>query len=174
MKKILLRNVPGLIFLAAVLSGCSMIQYVSNPPGVVDHETAKQILKPLNEARIRGMTCGNVYFGPAEPVRWNEKLARASLDHSLDMAKNGFMSHKGSDGNSADARLATAGYSWSGYGENIGQGYGTAGEAVNAWLKSEKHCRNIMNPDFEEAGAASAKNKNLRTFWTLVLGTPAK
>jgi uncharacterized protein YkwD len=174
MKKILLLNMFGVIFLSTVLSGCGMIQYKSPPPGVVDYYTAEQILKPINEARMRGMTCGIEYFGPANPLRWNKKLAQASLNHSMDMAKNGFMSHKGSDGNSTDSRLALANYSWLAYGENIGQGYRTAGIAANAWLKSDTHCRNIMNPDFEEAGAASAKNKNLRVYWTLVLGTPAK
>jgi len=172
MKKILLLHILGLIFLATVLSGCGMIQYKSTPPEIVDYYTADQILKPINEARMKGMTCGSEYFAPAKPLRWNKKLARASLDHSMDMAKNGFMNHKGSDGSSTDSRLALAGYSWLAYGENIGQGYRNAGEAVNAWLKSDTHCRNIMNPDFEEAGAAAAKNKNLRVYWTLVLGTP--
>ncbi len=173
-KKIFFASLFLSIFPGSLLCGCGTIQYVSSPSGVVDHDTAEQVLKPLNEARTKGMTCGSVYFSAVEPVRWNAKLARAALNHSLDMAKKGFMGHKGSDGNSTDERLARAGYAWSAYGENVGQGYRTAGEAVNAWLKSEMHCRNIMAPDFKEAGAASAKNKNLRIFWTLVLGTPNK
>ncbi|MDQ7786744.1 MAG: CAP domain-containing protein [Thermodesulfovibrionales bacterium] len=172
MKKLLFTSLFLLIFPSSLICGCSTSQYVSPASGVVDHVTAEQVMKLLNEARTRGMTCGSVYFSAVQPVRWNEKLARASLDHSLDMAKNGFMGHKGSDGSGTDKRLARAGYAWSAYGENVGQGYKTAGEAVNAWLKSEMHCRNIMNPDYKETGAAFAKSKNLRTFWTLVLGTP--
>lgn len=174
MKKLFRGSVHGVILLAAVFSGCGTIQYVSSPQGVVDHDTAEQVLQQLNEARRRGVTCGSVYFGAVPPLRWNEKLAQASLTHSLDMASHGFMGHKGSDGSGTDKRLARTGYSWSAYGENVGQGYRTAGEAVNAWLKSEMHCRTIMNPAFKEAGAASAKNKNLRTYWTLVLGTPGQ
>lgn len=173
MKQFLSGSVPMLLLLMAILSGCGTVQYVSHPRGmIVDHGTAEPIMKPLNAARINGMYCGSVYFGPVQPVRWNKKLAQASLDHSLDMAKSGFLGHKGSDGSSTETRLARTGYSWSAYGENVGQGYKTPDEAVTAWLKSEMHCRNIMNPDFREAGSASAKSKNLRTYWTLVLGAP--
>jgi uncharacterized protein YkwD len=174
MKIFFFTRVLAFVSFAVFLSGCGTVQYVSSATETDEHASVEHIMKPLNDARTKGRMCGSVYFKSAQPVRWNEKLAQAALNHSLDMAKNGFMSHKGSDGSRTDERLAQVEYHWSAYGENVGQGYKTAGEAMDAWLKSEMHCKNIMDPDFKEAGAASARNKNLRAFWTLVLGAPKK
>jgi uncharacterized protein YkwD len=167
-------SVLAFVSFAVFLSGCATAQYVPSSTETGEHASVEHIMKPLNDARTKGRMCGSVYFKPVQPVRWSEKLAQAALNHSLDMAKNGFMSHKGSDGSSTDERLAQIGYHWSAYGENVGEGYRTAGDAMDAWLKSEMHCKNMMDPDFKEAGVASARNKNLRTFWTLVLGAPKK
>ena len=90
----------------------------------------------------------------------------------MDMARTGHLSHKGSDNSGPGERLSKAGYTWASYGENVGQGYRTPEDAVKTWLKNGRHCRNIMDPEFTEAGAAWAKNRNLRNFWTLVLGRP--
>jgi uncharacterized protein YkwD len=117
--------------------------------------------------------CGNQYYEPAEPVVWNKKLAEASLQHSLDMAENGFISHTGSNGDTLDERLALVQYDWVASAENLGHGYRDAEEATQAWLKSKMHCKNIMNPEFREIGAAHAKSKTHRTYWTLIFGSPA-
>ncbi|MEW6569809.1 MAG: CAP domain-containing protein [Nitrospirota bacterium] len=149
--------------------GCSSVIYESLRLDK-SHSKVTSIIKPINEARARGFKCGNRYYRATHPVAWNDKIAQASLYHSLDMAQNGFLSHKGTDGSDPGQRLLRADYKWSGYGEDIGQGYRTPEEAVQAWLKSETHCKNIMNPQFKEAGASYAKSDNQRTYWTLILG----
>ncbi|MFH1025095.1 MAG: CAP domain-containing protein [Nitrospirota bacterium] len=154
------------------LCGCSGALHSPSWWDRSDHALVRNILEPVNEARTKGRTCGNTYYKPARPVVWNDKLGKASLNHSLDMAQNGFLSHKGSDKRNPGERLSKAGYRWVSYGENVGQGYRTPGDAVRAWLKSEMHCKNIMNPEFKEAGAAFVMNENLRRYWTLVLGRP--
>jgi uncharacterized protein YkwD len=132
----------------------------------------RSLLSKINEARSAGYTCGPSYFEPTKPLVWNKKLAAAATYHAKDMAEHGFLRHKGSDGNDPGERITAAGYQWSVYAENIGQGQKTPDEAVKAWLRSTRHCKNIMNPDVEEAGAALAKSASLRTYWTLVLATP--
>ena len=92
------------------------------------------------------------------------------MQHSLDMAQKGFLGHTGSNGRGLGERLSKVGYKWSSCGENVGQGFRTPEEAVRLWLKSEVHCKNIMNPDFKEAGVAFAKSGNRRSYWTLILG----
>lgn len=131
----------------------------------------QRVVELVNDARSKGRKCGAVQHRPAPPLRWDDKLARAALEHSRDMARRGFLGHKGPDGRSAGDRVAQLGYRWSAVGENVGQGPKTPEEAVRRWLESERHCRNIMSPEFREAGAASAQNSSLRTYWTLVFGT---
>lgn len=155
------------------LSGCSNIIYTSS--GIYkEHSLTESILEPINKARAKGVMCGSKYYKPTGHLSWNEIIGQASLKHSLDMAKHGFLSHKGSDLSEPGERLRRAGYDWKLHGENIGQGYKTPDEAVSAWLRNEQHCKNIMNPEFKEAGASYVRSENLRTYWTLVFGTPQR
>jgi len=164
-------RIIAFIFVVMFLSGCSNVIYTSSG-WYKNHTLVKGILEPINGARIKGGMCGNKYYKAVQPVVWDEKLGQASLQHSLDMAKNGFLSHKGSDGSEIGERLSRVGYRWFSNGENVGQGYRSPEEAVQAWLKSKMHCKNIMNPEFKEAGASYARSSSLRTYWTLVFGTP--
>ncbi|OGW36803.1 MAG: hypothetical protein A2Y97_06010 [Nitrospirae bacterium RBG_13_39_12] len=156
------------------LSSCS--NSILKPSGWVDNDQniEKDILELVNDTRSKGTTCGNQYYKAVQPLIWNDMLAQAALNHSTDMAKNGFLSHKGSDGSDPERRLSMVGYKWVLYGENIGQGYRIAEEAVREWLKSTGHCKNIMNSEFKEAGSAYAKSSSLRIYWTLVFGTSSQ
>ena len=137
-----------------------------------DHAVDKRVLEKVNEARVKGRKCGDKYYRAVKPLLWNKILGQAALNHSMDMAKNGFLSHIGSDGSDPGERLSKVGYGWTAYGECIAEGQRTPEEAVNGWLKSEMHCRNIMNPEFKEAGSAFARSRSLGTYWTLVFGSP--
>jgi uncharacterized protein YkwD len=151
---------------------CTALQYKTSSQSVRDSSISRDILEHINEARTEGRMCGNQYYEAANPVVWNKKLAEASLTHSLDMAKNGFLSHKGSNGDELYERLLRVQYEWIAYAENIGHGYKDSEEAIKSWLKSKRHCKNIMNPEFKEIGAAFAKSANYRTYLTVVFGSP--
>lgn len=152
------------------LSGCSSIIYESGLKKR-DHAMERRIVKLINEARAKARKCGSKYYKPANLLVWDDMLGQAALKHSMDMAQNGFLSHKGSDNSSPGDRITKTGYRWLIYGEDVGQGYRTPEEAVDGWLKSEIHCKNIMNPEFREAGSAYAKSSSLRIYWTIVFGT---
>ncbi|GAB7026389.1 hypothetical protein JCM15764A_16370 [Geotalea toluenoxydans] len=128
----------------------------------------------INQARLSGMTCGATYYGPTTAITWNDRIGSAASRHSNDMAARDFFSHTGSDGSSAGDRLTQAGYIWSTYGENIAVGYSTPAAVVQAWLNSEGHCRNIMNPAYLEIGAGVAtgtyRGVPSMDYWTLNLG----
>jgi uncharacterized protein YkwD len=56
-------------------------------------------------------------------------------------------------------RISNAGYAFKGFrsytvGENIAQGQMSIDEVMTGWLKSEGHCKNLMNPAFKEIGVA--------------------
>ncbi len=161
-----------LITVMVFLYGCVSVFNSSSGWYGKDSSLVKDVLEPINAARSKGMMCGSRYYKPARTVVWNDKLGHAALQHSLDMAENGFLSHKGSDESDPGERLSKAGYRWVSYGENVSQGYRAAKDVVKAWLNSEMHCKKIMNPEFKEVGASYAKSTNGRSYWTLILCSP--
>ena len=137
----------------------------------------QEMVAAINQARSVGRFCGATYYGAAASVAWDDRIAAAALKHTADMAANSFFSHTGSDGTSAGERLTGAGYGWSAYGENLAVGYSSAAAAVQSWLGSEGHCKNIMGPGYTEIGAAAVDGTYNGTpsmrYWTLDLGRPS-
>lgn len=137
-------------------------------------EAGKAILEQVNQARREPRRCGKQSFDAAPPVSWNSKLGDTALAHSRDMAQQDYFSHQGRDGSQVSDRAQRQGYRWQRIGENIAAGQGSAEQAVSGWLASPGHCRNIMNPDFTEMGAAYATNPEsaATVYWTQVFGQP--
>ncbi len=133
----------------------------------------KKIVELVNRARAKGVKCGGRYYKPAKPVEWNEVLGNASLKHCLFMAEKGILCHTSRHGGGTGEWLSKLGYEWRAYGENVGEGYHTSEEVVKGWLESPDHCRNIMNPDFKEAGSSYARGPR-KVYWTLMLAAPGK
>jgi uncharacterized protein YkwD len=110
------------------------------------------ILAGLNETRTRhGL----------RPLVLSRALENAALSHSRSMLQNGFFAHESRDGSPFSVRLrrfySPAGYaSWSA-GENLL--YDTGGldakSAIQAWLASPEHRRNMLDPSWREVGIAS-------------------
>ena len=136
--------------------------------------TKERMLSLINRARMSSRNCGYKIYTQAGPVSWNPTLARAALDHSVDMATENFVSHNGSDGKEVSDRVEAVGYSWITVGENISAGRENSQEVVAAWLQSPVHCEIIMTQSFTEIGAACFHNKDTKykTFWTVVFGSP--
>jgi uncharacterized protein YkwD len=141
-------------------------------PPLPDWEQAGQeILVLVNAARAQPRTCGVRTYRPVPPLTWNDALAQAALAHSRDMAENRYFSHEERNGSVVGDRATRAGYRWTRVGENIASGQRSVEEAVAGWLDSPGHCSNIMNPDFNEMGAAyviNPQNRNRTPYWTQV------
>lgn len=119
------------------------------------------MLQLVNNARTKGCQCGDTWYYPVPPVKWNDLLEKAALSHSSDMASKKFFSHTAPDGSRGGDRIVKAGYSWMRYGENIGMGYANEREMVEGWLKSPGHCKNIMGKEYKEMGVA-----RVGEYWT--------
>jgi len=148
-------------------------------------------LELINDIRSEGRTCGEYgYMEATDPLTWNDKLFGAAYEHSKDMALSNTFSHTGSgtksdltaqelhltDGSHIGNRLEINGYKdWRGYGENIAAGTSMddAYEALQAWVKSPGHCKNLMNPKFKEVGMAMYHNadSHYKYYWTQDFGT---
>jgi len=129
-----------------------------------------RMLELLNAARAEARQCGSEYFAAAPPLTWDSKLEQASKAHSNDMATINFFSHTSSDGGTLATRADATEYKWSNLGENIAAGQSTATQAMNGWIDSPGHCRNLMNPNFTETGAACTEDSgsDYRVYWTNV------
>ena len=129
-----------------------------------------EFLDRINKTRKKGCKCGTTYMPPAPPLTWNDILENAAIGHAQDMAINNYFSHDSKDGRSLKDRTDVAGYDEKGFqsftiGENIAQGQQTIAEVMDGWLKSEGHCRNLMNPAFKEVGVAL-----YNTYWVQDFG----
>jgi len=134
-------------------------------PDIVYNVSKSKILQLVNSVRQSGCNCGNTAMPPVAVVTWNDKLAKAAFDHSVEMKSNDFFSHTGLNGSNAGQRIAAAGYAWKTYGENIARGYNSEQAVVNGWLSSEGHCKNIMGANFKEMGVGRQGD-----YWTQLFG----
>ncbi|TYB58120.1 CAP domain-containing protein [Nonomuraea sp. PA05] len=121
---------------------------------------AAKVVTLTNAARAR-RGCG--------PLRVNAALTRSARTHSLEMARTGRLSHTSPDGASPWDRMERAGYRW-GAAENIGAGYSTAEEAVNGWLDSRDHRKNILDCGLKAIGVGVASGPG-GPWWTQDFGT---
>ena len=122
---------------------------------------AEQVLVLVNDAR-GGAGC------PA--VRLEDRLTRAALDHSTDMARNDYFSHTGRDGRSFVDRIRAQGYP-APRSENIAAGQRTPADVMRSWLDSPGHRRNILDCTATEMGLGLAEGGSYGRYWTQVFGT---
>lgn len=114
-------------------------------------------------SRVVALVNGERGKAGCSPVTLNAKLTKAAQDHSEDMAAHRNMSHTGSDGSDAGARITRAGYTWNTYGENVAYGYATPESVMAAWMASPGHKRNILDCGFKEIGVGLAQPDS---YWT--------
>ncbi|MEL6221836.1 MAG: CAP domain-containing protein, partial [Cyanobacteria bacterium J06627_8] len=108
----------------------------STPPKSTPHPFIRDVVALTNAERAKaGLT----------PLKLNEKLNKASYEHSRDMATGDFFEHTGADGSSPFDRLKANNYRYKSAAENIGAGYSSPESVVRAWMNSPGHRDNILN-----------------------------
>ncbi|CAA6817779.1 MAG: Unknown protein [uncultured Sulfurovum sp.] len=146
-------------------------------------------ISAINAARAQAQDCGSRgEYSATTALTWSDKLYSASYEHLQDLVASQTFAHKGS-GTESDwtgykasiqsdliSRSEAYGYIWSHLGENLagGTSMDEVEEAINAWLESDSHCENLMDPNFTEVGMAMIKDDNsLYThYWSQNFGTP--
>jgi len=104
--------------------------------------------------RSQGCTCGDKYYPPTKPLRWNVDLAELANSHAADMNKDKYFSHYDRKGDDVGDRAEKVLYKWNQIGENIAVGFRSELSVMHAWLASTEHCEMIMNDSVKEMGAA--------------------
>lgn len=105
------------------------------------------------------------------PLKVDPKLTKAARRHAADMAANGEMSHKGSDGSSPFDRIEAAGYDSKRAAENVAAGEFGDKTPMDLWMGSSGHKKNILG-DYEQIGVARATAKDGKVYWCVTFGTP--
>jgi len=129
----------------------------------------QEMLTEVNVRRAAGATCDMDVFGPAVALEMDETIRIAARLHSQDMGDRNYFEHDTPEGITFSDRMSAAGFAgpfpW---GENIAAGQGTAAEAVEGFMNSPGHCRNIMNPDYKVVGLGYAfvPGSDFGHYWT--------
>ncbi|MEO4054868.1 CAP domain-containing protein [Solibacillus sp. CAU 1738] len=97
------------------------------------------------------------------PLQMDSRLMAAAREKSQDMKNNNYFSHTSPTFGSPFDRLNALGISYSAAAENIAKGQRTAEEVVAAWMASQGHRENILNPNFTHIGVGYVKEGNI---WT--------
>jgi len=124
----------------------------------------QEMLRKVNKIRTEGCTCGDEKMSPANPLQWNEQLAKAARKHAEDMAQNHFIGHYGSNGSRIGQRAESAGYNWRSVAENVAWNVRTVEGAVIGWKNSPGHCHSMMG-GYKDMGAA-----HVGRYWVQVFG----
>ncbi len=100
------------------------------------------------------------------------QLRTAARRHADDMDRRNYFDHvapaPAPHGANLLARIQSAGYPLRTAGENLASGHATPRRATVAWLTSPGHCRNLLDPAFDEVGVGRATSSPV---WVQVLGT---
>lgn len=75
-------------------------------------------------------------------------------------------SHTRPDGRGFSTVLSDNGITFRGAGENIAWGQRSPEEVMNAWMNSDGHRANILNPNFTKIGVGYYQNSAGRNYWT--------
>jgi uncharacterized protein YkwD len=144
-------------------------------PGNTTGSTLQSMLDDLNAARGQEQDCGGTLYPAQPPLQWSSSLADIAMQHSMDMAQNGYFSHTSLDGTSMGNRVFPY---WNGttVGENIAASSIDRSDnyVVGLWLDSPGHCALLMDPDFTHVGVAKAHDPDngytYKYFWTMDVG----
>lgn len=106
------------------------------------------------------------------PLVWDAAMLFLAREHSENMAKSGVFSHRSKNGWMVDDRARDAGIiDWHGIGENIAANQSAenaVATAIECWLKSEGHRRNLLSNDWTRSGIGVAVSPDGKYYFTQV------
>lgn len=112
--------------------------------------TAEMVIKLTNKARQSA--------GVAE-LKKNDLLTKAAQQKAEDMLDKDYFAHVSPQGKSPWDFIEGAGYDYHFAGENLAINFTNSEEQQKAWMESELHRKNILNPEYEEIGVAVRSGK---------------
>jgi uncharacterized protein YkwD len=143
---------PGPSLLTSVPPGAKP----TGKPGDLEN----QLVSAINRARSQA---------GCQSLKNDSHLRSSAGSHSDDMAKKGYLSRTGSDGSSFADRIRRAGYH-DPLAEDVGRGYQTAQQALDAWMAAPDARSPIVNCDAKAVGVGVTFAKDGTAYWTADFG----
>ncbi len=110
-----------------------------------DH-LCSRVLEQVNHERLKA---------GLDPLREEELLTSAANQKLADLKAYDYFSHVNPTTQKRWSDfIREAGYEYAEIGENLALGYQNPEEAVEAWLSSPTHKKNLLSPKFKESGVA--------------------
>ncbi|MEJ0073611.1 MAG: CAP domain-containing protein [Candidatus Saccharibacteria bacterium] len=113
--------------------------------------SAQVLLEETNDSRVSAHE---------DALQLNDQLTAAAQAKANDMANRDYWSHVTPDGKQPWSFIDTTGYQYEAAGENLAYGFGTSDQVMTAWINSPDHKANIMDPDYQDVGFATAQSPN--------------
>lgn len=140
-------------------------------PAPASADAVQSVLAGINSVRAKA---------GCQPLTLNKQLMATAESHARNMAEDDFFGHRDKSGRAFPTRVRAQGYRLSLAAENIAAGQKTPEKAVQAWLDSPSHRKNVMNCKFRETGIAmvyqpddkplKGQSMGLRYYWVQVFG----
>ena len=148
-------------------SGQSTAQHQQAQPSQQDQPAAessdslnafeKQVVELTNQERTkRGL----------KPLAIDPQLSKMARDKSADMRDHHYFSHQSPTYGSPFDMMKKYGISYTTAGENIAAGQATPEDVVQAWMNSDGHRANILNPNYTAIGVGYVKGGSYGSYWT--------
>jgi uncharacterized protein YkwD len=151
-----LGGVVVLVYALAAVSASAQrtLPRARSGPLVALPSLSAQVAAAVNEVRVEH---------GRKPLATTTGLQEAALQHTMEMGRDGYFAHASYDGTAFWKRLRAfyprgASSCWS-VGENLVYAAPemTAGEAVQLWLSSPEHRRNLLDPRWQQMGIAAVQ-----------------
>lgn len=128
-----------------VLFALSLQTYFEKQTSVLDDLASmrNQMLVRLNKERTDA---------GISPIDLNPLLSLAAQGHADDMFNRSYYGHATPEGASVFDRVSATGYLPQTTSENIAKNQFSVTEVMDSWMASEGHRKNMLDPDFTEAG----------------------
>jgi len=108
------------------------------------------------------------------PLAFNAVLAQQAADYACELIDYDYFDHVNPvTGSTLVDRAQAAGYDYLVIGENLAAGQRSPQEVVDAWMNSEGHRANILDPRYTEIGIAVRTGGSYGIYWVQEFGRPA-
>jgi uncharacterized protein YkwD len=154
--------VLGLFCLPGVVAGPTAESAIAAAPSLI---RASSLVDLANQQRsLAGLP----------PLRANSRLMLAAQTQAEQSASERKLAHvlPGQRYPRPEDRLDASGYPWRAFAENIAVGHRSATEAIDAWMKSPGHRRNMLSASYTEMGTGVATDAGGRAYFVQVFGRP--
>lgn len=158
-----------LIFLVA---GCKVPRDVPAATAQPSQDLEHEILSSGSvESAVIARTNAERKAAGLRPLAESQQLNEAARRHAANMARRGELSHD-LGGQTAADRVKAAGFAYRAVGENIAWNQPNPKAAVDDWMKSNGHRRNLLGEQFTHIGVGMATNGKGEPYWVQVFATP--